>query len=389
MDNAIGVPLRIVHLIDSLSMGGAERMIVTFSRYLRREAFALEVCCLQEPGPLAKEVEAEGVSVTAMGQKNNYDPVAFPRLVRFLRRGGFHLVHTHLFGADFWGRLASIFAGVPIRVSTIHSPYVDYQWKNFAADRTLARWTDHFIAVSRTAMNFTINKVPIPPEKFTWIPNPVPAELFVNPAVSDEELDDFCATWSIDRGAPVIGTIGRLSEQKGHVYLVEAARHVIEQVPEAQFVIVGDGPKRSELEEDVRRLGLANRVIFVGVQQNPLICYRLFDLFVLSSLWEGTPLVLIEAMMAGLPVVATSVDGVKETLVHEETGLLVPPKDPGALAQAMLLMLQDISLRSMLTKRARDVAVSTFDAPGVVRQYEVVYEECLARAGRRRIHGAG
>ena len=80
-------PLRIVHLIDSLSMGGAERMIVTFARYLRREEFALEVCCLQEPGPLAKEVETEGVSVTAMGQKNNYDPVVFPRLVRFLRRG--------------------------------------------------------------------------------------------------------------------------------------------------------------------------------------------------------------------------------------------------------------------------------------------------------------
>ena len=92
--------------------------------------------------------------------------------------------------------------------------------------------------------------------------------------------------------------------------------------------------------------------------------------------------------MTGLPVVATSVDGVKETLVHEETGLLVPPKDPGALAQAMLLMLQDISLRSMLTKRARDVAVSTFDAPGVVRQYEAVYEACLARAGMRSSHGA-
>jgi glycosyltransferase involved in cell wall biosynthesis len=379
--NASETPLRIAHLIDSLSMGGAERMIVTFARYIRREAFTLEVCCLQEPGPLAKEVEAEGVAVTALGQRNNYDPVVLPRLVRFLRRGDFHVVHTHLFGADFWGRLASMLAGLPIRVSTIHSPYVDYQWKNFAADRALACWTDHFIAVSNTAMSFTLNKVPIPPEKFTWIPNPVPAELFVNPAVSDAELDEFCATWSIDREAPVIGTIGRLSEQKGHVYLVEAARQVIERVPEAQFVIVGEGPKRSELEKEIRRLGLANRVILTGVQQNPLICYRLFDLFVLSSLWEGTPLVLIEAMMAGLPVVATSVDGVKETLVHEETGLLVPPKDSGTLAQALLLILQDHSLRSMLTKRARDVAVSRFDAPVVVEQYETLYKRLAVQKG--------
>ena len=165
-------PIRVVHLIDSLSMGGAERMIVTLARYMDRNGIEMEVCCLGEAGVLAEDVEAHGVKVTALGQRSNYDPSVFFPLVRFLKDGQFDIVHTHLFGADFWGRLASLVAGVPIRISTIHSPYVDYQWKNFAADRVLARWTDHFVVVSRTAMNFTINKIP---EKFTWIPSPVPA----------------------------------------------------------------------------------------------------------------------------------------------------------------------------------------------------------------------
>lgn len=348
-------------------------MIVTFAHYLRQDAFSMEACCLQEAGVLAKEVEAEGVPVTALGQRNNYDPTVLPRLIRFLRRGRFHIVHTHLFDADFWGRLAALASRVPVRISTIHSPYVDYQWKNFMADRALARHTDHFIAVSKTAAEFTRKHIRIPPEKFTWIPNPVPADNFVSLDVSEGEVDAFCRAWSIDRSAPVIGTMGRLSEQKGLIYLIEAARQVIERMPEAQFVLVGEGPKRRELETAVRELGLTGRVIFTGVQKNPRLCYRLFDLFVLSSLWEGTPLVLIEAMMAGVPVVATSVDGTLETLAHRETGLLVPPRDPDALARAITELLAGPSLRSMLAKRAQDYAVNTFDAPLITRRYEALY----------------
>lgn len=376
-------PLRVAHLIDSLSIGGAERMIVTFARQFRREAFTLEVCCLQEAGPLAQEVETEGVPVSVLGQRSNYDPRVLPRLIRFLKRGQFHIVHTHMFDADFWGRLASLAVRVPIRVSTIHSTYFEYKWKNILADRMLAPYTDHFVAVSRTAMSFTRNNVTIPEEKIAWIPNPVSAELFVNPTIPEEELDHFCTTWSIDRAAPIIGTIGRLSQEKGHVYLLEAAQRVVERMPAAQFIIVGEGPLRETLEAQVRRRGLTHRVVFTGVQKNPLICYRLFDVFVLPSLWEGMPLVLIEAMMGGVPVVATSVGGVQETLAHEKTGLLVPPKDPEALAQAILGLLKDHSLQSMLAKRARDFAVSTFDAPIIVEQYENLYTRLVEHEGLR------
>ena len=356
-------------------------MIVTFAHHLRPDAFSMEACCLQEAGPLAKEVEAEGVPVTVLGQRNNYDPRVLPRLIRFLRRGRFHIVHTHLFDADFWGRLAAQTARVPVKISTIHSPYVDYQWKNFIADRALARYTDHFIAVSKTAMEFTQKHISIPQEKFTWIPNPVPAEGFVDLSVSEQEVEAFCKAWSIDRNAPVVGTIGRLSEQKGYVYLIKAARQVVERIPDAQFVVVGEGPKRQELETLVREFGLTGRVILTGIQENPRVCYRLFDLFVLSSLWEGTPLVLIEAMMAGVPVVATSVDGTLETLSHQETGFLVPPRDPDSLSNAVLELLSDFSLRSMLAKRAQDYAVSTFDAPLITRRYEALYLRLAEQKG--------
>ena len=140
-------------------------------------------------------------------------------------------------------------------------------------------------------------------------------------------------------------------------------------------------------EAKANQLGLKDRIIFVGAQKNPLICYRLFDVFALPSLWEGTPLVLIEAMMAGVPVVATAVDGVKETLVHEETALLVPPGDSKALGYAILTMLDCDHFWPDMTDKARDVALSTFDAPIVVEQYEALYQRLVRGTLNERVDG--
>ncbi len=385
---SVSAPVRVIHLIDELSLGGAEEIVLTLARRLDRKRYAMEVACLQAPGPLTSEVRDAGIPVTVFRQRNNYDPTVLHHLIPFMRRGRFTICHTHLFGADFWGRLASLAAGTPIRVSSVVAKNLDYTWKNHLANRVLARWTDQFISNSTSAITFVEQKTGVSEARFTRIDNPVEVDQFLNSAAPEEDQAALRAEWGLLPEDRLIGCVARLHEQKGHTYLLRAMRQVIDRVPEARLVLVGDGPLRESLEAEARDLGVAHRVVFCGYDRRLQLIYSLLEAKVLASLWEGSPLVLVQAMLAGVPVVATAVDGVRETVREREIALLVPPRDPEALAGAVVNLLTNPTLRAMHVKRARDFAAATFNADTVVRQYEAVYEACLARAGRRSIHGA-
>ena len=381
-------PVRVIHLIDELSLGGAEEIVLNVAKHLDRTRFAMEVACLQAPGPLASEMRDAGIPVTVFRQKNNYDPTVLRHLIPFLRRGGFTICHTHLFAADFWGRLASLAAGIPIRVSSVVAKNLDYTWKNHLANRVLARWTDQFISNSTSAITFVEQKTGVSEARFTRIDNPVEVDQFLNSAPTEKDQAALRSEWGLGPEDRLVGCVARLHEQKGHTYLLQAMRHVIDRVPEARLVLVGDGPLRESLEAEARDLGVAHRVVFCGYDRRLQLIYSLLEVKVLSSLWEGNPLVLVEAMLSGVPVVATAVDGIEETVRDREIALLVPPRDPEALAGAVVNLLTNPTLRAMQVKRARDFAEATFNADTVVRQYEAVYEACLARAGMRSSHGA-
>ena len=186
---------------------------------------------------------------------------------------------------------------------------------------------------------------------------------------------------SIERSRPVVLTVARLDEQKGHRYLLEAAA----QIPEAQFVLAGDGPLRTSLEAQARSLGVEERVKFLGYRSDIADLLADCDVFVLPSLYEGLPLSILEAMSAGKPVIATHIGGTDEAVIAGETGLLVPPANPTALAAAIRSVLTDRPLAQRLASAGRARVEQEFSATKMVQQVMDVYDELLAK--REVIHG--
>jgi glycosyltransferase involved in cell wall biosynthesis len=176
--------------------------------------------------------------------------------------------------------------------------------------------------------------------------------------------------------APVIGSIGRLNEQKGHRYLLDAAARVFATMPDARLVLVGDGDQEPALRAQAQALGIAPRVVFAGHRTDVPALLESFDVFCISSTYEGTPLTLFEAMAAGKAIVSTAVDGCREVLEHERTGLLVPPRDAEALGQALARALSDPDLRRSLAEAARRESVR-YDVRECVERMQALYDEVL------------
>jgi glycosyltransferase involved in cell wall biosynthesis len=203
-------------------------------------------------------------------------------------------------------------------------------------ERRLAHVTDRIICVSEAERQAALVRAICPPERLVVIPNGLDIEAFDRMAAAEVERGQFGLT----DGDFVIGTVGRLDPQKGHAHLLRAAALVLERHPEARFLIVGDGELRSVLEQQARDAGIADRVVFVGRYEPAAALYRLMDLFVLPSLWEGAPYSPLEAMAAGLPVVCSDVGGCRDIVADGETGFLVPPAQPHALAERVLELLE-------------------------------------------------
>ena len=189
------------------------------------------------------------------------------------------------------------------------------------------------------------------------------------------------AEMGISPGKYVIGTVASLSEQKGHHYLLEAARLIARMQQDVHFVLIGDGPLRKRLQEQVWNANLGQIVTFLGRRSNVNDLYPGFDCFVLPSLWEGFPLVVVEAMACGLPIVATSVGGVPEALCNDLWGMLVPPGDPRALVEAIVAMKSDPDKAKSIAENGRARAVECFSLDAILRQYIAIYEKILGRHG--------
>jgi glycosyltransferase involved in cell wall biosynthesis len=188
--------------------------------------------------------------------------------------------------------------------------------------------------------------------------------------------------WGWPPGAPVVGTVARLHRQKGIIYLLRAAPRILAAFPDARIAVVGEGPRGESLRREARRRGLESRFLFLGERQDAASILSLFDIFVLPSLWEGLPFVLVEASTLAKPIVATAVDGTPEVIADGKTGLLVPPGDPGALAEAVIRLLKDREEARRLGETARALVPPRFPLRRMVEQTQSLY---LELAGQKRI----
>jgi glycosyltransferase involved in cell wall biosynthesis len=369
-------PLEICFVIDDLHLGGAQQQLLTLLRGLPRSRFAPSVIALStEKRGLEAAFRDSGVPLTLLPHSGKWSWATLWRLRRELRRSRPDIVHTWLFTADLYGRLAARMAGVPVVLSALRSVDAGKPWHYVAADRVLRHLTDAYTVNAAIVGEVLRSRDHVPVAKVHTIYNGVEAEACTASAVE-------CARQSANapEGTPLVGIVGRLAPEKGHGVFLAAAAEVARRLPSARFVVAGDGPLREMLELQARELGIADRVAFLGAVRPVAPVLAALDLLVVASHFEGCSNVILEAMAAGRPVVATSVGGNPELVVPGETGVLVPDGDASAMADAIVSLLCDRTRAAQLGRAGRLRYESAFTVERMVEASAGLYASLARRA---------
>jgi glycosyltransferase involved in cell wall biosynthesis len=377
------MPTSVLHVCDKFGVAGSSIHGVSrlfswwFPRFDKR--FDVSLCGLKAIEPASQLLIDQGVPVVHLG-RGKFDPRILSDLVALGRARNVRILHVHGYAAADFGRLAARRLGAGL---VLHEHFADPRMPAYQglADRVLAGLTDRAIAVSQSTADFLVRERHVPASKVRLIWNGAPLDEFA--PIDPGRAEAVRAALGVASGAPVIGSIARLNEQKGHQYLVEAAAQVLARRADARFLIVGDGDRAAPLRAQAAALGIADRVIFTGHRADVRDLLGAIDVFCISSTYEGTPLSLFEAMAAGKTIVSTAVDGCREVLEDGATGLLVPPRDPAALAGALLRVLDHSALAKALADSAR-AASTRYDAKECVRRIEALYDEVIAEMDNRR-----
>jgi glycosyltransferase involved in cell wall biosynthesis len=292
-----------------------------------------------------------------------------------------------MFRASFFASPLARLTRVPVILDTSHGRELwRTGWKkSFVVDRLIARTIDCTIAVSDSTARYLIQEKHFPSAKVKVVRNGVNLDRY-RPETADKTA--IRQSLNIDENVPLLIVLGRLDPQKGHRFLIEAMSTVRKEFPNVQVVCLGEGALRKELEHLTKSKGLEDTIRFPGYESDVLPWLRAADLSVLPSLFEGLPMVAMETLAAGCPMVATAVDGTPEVILNAETGLLVPPRDPGSLASAILQMLRDPDRARRMAEAGRRLVFEQFSVERMVRHTEELYlqtwDEYLDRRCRQK-----
>jgi len=356
-------PLQIAHVTFGLDVGGQEKLLVEFARHTDREWFDLRFISLGSRGLLAADIEALGWPVTALGAPSGLRPSLIVELVRCFRRWRPDLVHTHDQRALFYAGPAAWAARVPLVINTRHGRNCHFTPRQVAVGRHLARLVDRYVCVSDDVLTQCVAEG-IAPSRLRTILNGIDAERFA--------FSGPCP------GGPIVA-VARPSPEKDLANLVRSVAIAAREEPGLRVEVAGDGPCLAELKQLATELHVAEQVTFLGeIRDVPSLLAR-GSLFVLPSRSEGISLTLLEAMACGLPAVATRVGGTPEVLLEGETGLLVPPRDPAALAQAILRIGRDPERGLRMGRAGRERVEQHFEIRRMVADYEALYIDRMRR----------
>ena len=372
-------PVRILRIVPSLEMGGVERTLTSILPRLDKAKYKIYVCCLFRRDKLANDIESLGIPIIKFKMRARLDfdgryIGGIVRLAALIRRMKIDIVHTHLYKANLAGRIAAKLAGVPVIIANEHS--VD-SWKNFFQrlnDRVLAGITNKIIVVSNAVRDFYVNKIGIPEDKIITIYNGVDIPKFQTYVNANKKKEEF----GIKSDEKVITTIGRLNQEKGHYYFLKAAQIIGKKKTNVKFLIVGDGPLENLLKSMSNDLEIAKNVIFAGLRHDIPQILAISDVSVSASLREGFSITILESMAAGKPVVVTDVGGNSEVVKHGETGFIIPPQSPEALASYSLNIINNQELAKKMGQEAKK-RVLNFSIDRMVRKTEATYDRLIYR----------
>lgn len=374
----MSAPIRVVYVNAAADVGGGEKWMLALAEGLDRARYASAFVVAHE-GRFADELRRRGFEATVVDQRRLVSPGTLLVLARHFRRVRPHLVHTAGARAGFYGRVAARVAGVPAIVSSVHTSIADYEvarWRRAlytALDRASARFATRLIATSEAVAADVVRRRVAPPARVVTIPNrPDPRALRPGrPRVETRRA------LGVADDVALIGAIARLTAQKGVDDFLDALARLA-PLPAWRAVVVGDGPLRAALERRARDLGVADRCVFVGVRADLGDLLAAFDLLVMPSRSEGLPYLLLEAMVAGTPIVATAVGGIPEALTDGVTGTLVPARAPERLAEAVGAALRDPGAARARADAARRHAAEAFSLEAMLRAVDGVYRAALA-----------
>lgn len=386
--------IKVLHLITHLGFGGASDNTLLTVKELSRSRYIVDLAA-----------GADYVDWVEQGREYADGFFLFPdlyrdprpladlrllwQLTRFLKTQQYDIVHTHNAKAGVIGRIAAWLAGTPIVLHTMHllswqdmegarntplqrakatvKEYLYLQLERFSA------WlSDRVVTVSQLNREEAFKAGLAPAEKLVTIYSGIEYDRF---RVQVDKAQK-CQSLGLNPAQPIIGMIGRLSPQKAPLDFVAAARHVLQQRPDAQFLMVGDGPQADEVQAAVAN---ESRIKVLGYREDVPELLAILDVFALSSLWEGLGRALTEAMSVGLAVATTAVNGVPELVQHGETGLLSPPGEPQKLAENILRLINQPEEARVMARRGQERVLPNFGARQMVEQIEALYETLLAQ----------
>lgn len=362
-----GPPWTVVHCIFSVAIGGQEMVVLSLVERMDRTRFTPRVLCFRGGGELVARFEALGVAVDVLDVPSGAGGLAsLSAMRRYFRQHRPAILHTHNPTPHQYGAIAAAAGGVPIVVHTKHGRNILRTARSRWLERLAGRLTNIVVPVSADSAEVARTTDGVPADRIEVIRNGI--------AIGPEVTRARTSGWRIVH-------VARLNPVKDQRTLLHAVRLVANAHPEVRLHLVGDGEEREALEQLTDALGLRDQVIFHGFTDNVRPFLADADLFVLSSVSEGIALTLLEAMAASLPVVATDVGGNREVVVPGETGLLVPPGDPAALAEAMAALLADPARAAAMGQAGRTRAEQDFSLDRTAGAYEALYRRLLVRHG--------
>ena len=351
-------------------MHGVKRLFAWMIPRFDRSRYNVSLISLRRKDLSEDTLEQFGIDVTYLG-RHKFDPGTYGHLLRVLKDKQADLVHMHGYGATTFGRLCAWRLEIPAILHE-HANHGDTPWFQKVADKLLAPHTDLAIAVSESTAEFTIRARLMPADRTKVVYLGSPLDEFARERSTDE-IAAARAALGIASSTIAVGTVTRLMPSKGNEYLVEAVKEITARQPNARVYIAGEGELDQPLREQARALGLGDRLVFLGFQRDVAAVLSAYDVVVFPSLWEGTPLTAFEALASGKPIVATDADGLLDILTDRKDALIVPKRNPGALARAIIDVIEQPGLAERLGREARSTG-ERYDIARFVRKMERLYD---------------
>jgi len=362
--------IKLMQITHDLAIGGLQQVVVNLCRKIDKSRFDVSVLCLRELGEFVPEIENLGIPVYLLPQKEHgTDYLAFLKVAEILKQENIEVIHTHNTQPFFDGTIGALLSGVKTIVHTDHARDFPDKRRYMIAEWLMSKFAYKVVGVSDHTSNNLVNYEKISRKKIVTIPNGIDGDRYqinIDRAKKIKEL-------GITKNGPIIGLGVRLEEQKGIIYLLRALPIIKREIPGITLVVAGKGSLENYLKSEAKNLGIGDDVMFVGPRLDMPELLKLFDLYVLPSLWEGLPMVLLEAMAAGCPIIATNVGGNSSVITHGRNGSLISPCDPNNLASEITRILTDRKLKDSYIRQGYEIFNKKFSAEIMTKQYENLY----------------